>query len=154
MFSQEVIDAIESFNRHKVKYVVVGGIAVIAHGYDRSTGDMDIWLSNEEDNLDRFKNALAECDFDHDQINEAIDGFKEMGHLTVTIDHRFPFDFMPVYSSKIPFEEAFEKSKQATMFGVNLTVVDLDSLIDMKIKAGRIKDYRDVLELKKKNNLD
>ena len=37
--------------QRKIKYMVIGGIAVNIHGYSRATGDLDIMLSFEDDNL-------------------------------------------------------------------------------------------------------
>ena len=37
-------------NRHKVDYLVIGGVAVIAHGYPRSTGDVDFWYRPTTEN--------------------------------------------------------------------------------------------------------
>jgi len=36
-----------------VKYLIVGGYAVVYHGYPRSTGDMDVWVDSTEENADR-----------------------------------------------------------------------------------------------------
>ena len=40
--------------RRKIRYLVIGGIAVNIHGYSRATGDLDIMLSLKKDNLERF----------------------------------------------------------------------------------------------------
>lgn len=44
---------------HGVDFVVIGGIACLAHGYDRGTGDVDTTLSAEEENLTCLVNALG-----------------------------------------------------------------------------------------------
>ena len=45
---------------HEVEFVVVGGQAVIAHGYPRLTKDMDIWVRPTAANGTRILAALAE----------------------------------------------------------------------------------------------
>ena len=42
IFNEDFIDFIQAFNNAEVKYVLIGGYAVIIHGYQRTTGDMDI----------------------------------------------------------------------------------------------------------------
>jgi predicted nucleotidyltransferase len=148
VFSKEIIDAISQLEKHSVKYIVVGGIAVVAYGYDRTTGDIDFWIDNDETNLKALENALLACEFDAKQVKEAIESYRTKSHLTITIDDRFPFDLMPVYSSYVSFSQAYEKSVLTEFFGINLRVVDLDTLIDMKIRSGRDKDLNDVQELK------
>lgn len=44
-FEQDFVDFIEICNKHAVEYLVVGGLAVVVHGYPRFTGDMDIWMN-------------------------------------------------------------------------------------------------------------
>lgn len=39
------------FNKEKIKYLVAGGVAVNLHGYMRFTGDIDILVLLEENNL-------------------------------------------------------------------------------------------------------
>jgi hypothetical protein len=45
-------------NERQVKYLVVGGWALGVHGYVRATGDIDIWVGSDEENLDRLMDAL------------------------------------------------------------------------------------------------
>jgi hypothetical protein len=41
---------LKSFNAEQVRYLPVGGYAVILHGYPRSTIDLDLWVEPSEDN--------------------------------------------------------------------------------------------------------
>lgn len=41
---------IQALNKHGIEYLLVGGYAVIYHGYNRTTGDIDIWVKKTEDN--------------------------------------------------------------------------------------------------------
>lgn len=42
IFNEDFIYFIQALNNAEVKYVLIGGYAVIIHGYQRTTGDMDI----------------------------------------------------------------------------------------------------------------
>lgn len=44
------IELCELFNAHNVDYLLIGGQAVIAHGYPRLTKDMDLWIRPTADN--------------------------------------------------------------------------------------------------------
>lgn len=154
MFSEEVINTLRAFNDSGVKYTVVGGIAVVAYGHDRTTGDLNLWLDNDESNLLALENALLSCEFKEEQIKAAIASYREKSHLTITMDEWLPFDLMPVYSSYVTFEKAFDSGTKTNLFGVDLVIVDLHTLIDMKLRAGREKDFRDVQALKNIHHLD
>ena len=54
------IELCKSFNAHHVEYLLVGGQAVIAHGYPRLTKDMDLWVRPEVDNGRRVLSALVQ----------------------------------------------------------------------------------------------
>lgn len=56
-----------AFDRHKVAYVLVGGMAMAAQGLVRATRDIDVVVSTEVDNVDRLKTALREL-FDDPEI--------------------------------------------------------------------------------------
>src|ERR671930_189845 len=45
---------------HEVDYVLIGGVAVQAHGYIRATNDLDIVAAPELANLSRLGEALVE----------------------------------------------------------------------------------------------
>lgn len=49
----------QSLNEHQVKYVVVGGFAVIHLGYIRATGDIDLLVEDSPENTERIRKALS-----------------------------------------------------------------------------------------------
>lgn len=50
-----------SFQKHKVKYLVIGGIAAVLHGVPRATFDLDILIEATEDNAQRVLEAMIEA---------------------------------------------------------------------------------------------
>ncbi len=50
---------VRALNEAGVRYLIVGGMAVVAHGYLRFTADLDLILDLQEDNLRRAVAALA-----------------------------------------------------------------------------------------------
>jgi hypothetical protein len=59
-FSPDIVEFIRLFGAHQVRYVVVGGEAVIYHGYPRFTGDIDFFFSNAPDNVEAVFAALRQ----------------------------------------------------------------------------------------------
>ncbi|HVR96719.1 MAG TPA: hypothetical protein VMW27_08905 [Thermoanaerobaculia bacterium] len=53
-----------SLERARVRYLVVGGVAVVLHGYLRTTLDLDLVLQLEQANVERALEALAGLDFE------------------------------------------------------------------------------------------
>jgi hypothetical protein len=55
----QFLDVFSSLNSHGVKYLVIGGIAAIAHGVPRATLDLDILIEASLDNARRLLDALS-----------------------------------------------------------------------------------------------
>src|ERR1017187_4849787 len=49
---------VKALNRARVKYLIVGGLAVVAHGYERLTVDVDLVIGLERENIIRGLRAL------------------------------------------------------------------------------------------------
>lgn len=49
---------VKALNDASVKYLIVGGLAVVAHGYERLTADVDLVISLERENIIRGLRAL------------------------------------------------------------------------------------------------
>lgn len=58
IFNPDFIDFIDALNTSSVKYLLVGGYAVILNGYIRTTGDMDIWVLPTKENYQQLSEAF------------------------------------------------------------------------------------------------
>jgi hypothetical protein len=56
---QDVLDLCRALNREGARYVLIGGFAVILHGFVRSTKDMDLLVDPSEENIRAVKRARA-----------------------------------------------------------------------------------------------
>ena len=149
------VNMARAFEAVGLKYILVGGIAVIAHGHNRTTGDVDIWVANDPENIDKLTKALRMLNYDDQDINAAMQAYSTGGKLTIYLDpdSEIPIELMPLYSTKISFQSAWEDRQRFPFEGVELSIVDLDTLLDMKIRAARPKDLSDVKALKEIHNL-
>ena len=57
---QDFQDILELFARHRVRYLIVGGLAFIYHAKPRYTKDIDLWIDSNHDNVRRANRALEE----------------------------------------------------------------------------------------------
>ena len=67
IFDQEVVHFWKALEEEKVRYVMVGGYATNLHGYQRYTGDMDIWIEDSIENRKALRYAFKKYgmgDFD------------------------------------------------------------------------------------------
>ena len=60
MGEADIINIWKSLHDNEVRYLTIGGFAVIMHGYNRTTGDLDILVENSLDNRKKLRKALKE----------------------------------------------------------------------------------------------
>ena len=60
LFNTDFRDFLIALNKHDVDYLLIGGYTVILYGYPRTTGDLDIWLKNSNENRLKLLNACLE----------------------------------------------------------------------------------------------
>lgn len=137
---------------HQVNFMLIGGYAVIYHGYERTTGDMDIWLEPENDNKDKLLNALTEFGI----MDEDVEKMKALDFYTPQV---FYFGAKPrrvdflVFKKlgSIPFDEAHMQAKHFLMQNKQVPVIHYHHLIATKILTGRTQDKADIEELQRIN---
>ena len=61
IFDEEILKFWAALQKCRVKYIMVGGYAANLHGYQRYTGDMDIWIEDSSENRKQLREAFSEC---------------------------------------------------------------------------------------------
>jgi len=149
-FEKDFVDFIRLCNKHQVEYLVVGGLAVVVHGYPRFTGDMDIWMKISDDNANKMLEVIKDFGMTSLGITKADllekDGVIQFGVRPVRIDIMNDL-------AGISFDAAFEKKKQLTRADVVINFIGLNDLLISKKVAGRKQDKADIQKLKRINKL-
>jgi predicted nucleotidyltransferase len=140
-----------------VEFILIGGYAVNYHGYNRTTGDMDIWLKPDNENKLKLLDALTLLDFDEAGINTIKKWNFETPQLFSILEKPFLTEFI-THISGVKYTEALEQIIKAEIDGLIIPVIHVNNLIQNKKASGRLKDLADVeylekiLELRKKHN--
>jgi hypothetical protein len=147
IFNQDFADFIRCFNDNEVDYILVGGMAVILHGYVRTTGDMDIWVRKTADNYERIVKA-----FKH--FGMSVFDMTEERFLSNEFDvwsfGREPVKIELMTAVKgLDFEDAFKKAIYHNEAGLNIRFLHLNSLLEAKKASGRHRDIDDIEQLTK-----
>ena len=146
IFHQDFRDFLQALNNQQVEYLLVGGYAVIFHGYPRTTGDMDIWVNRTKENYALLLNAFKEFkmpvfDMTEERFlsNESVDVFR-FGRKPVAID-------IMTKMADLKFEECYPLAQLYNDDGLVIKVVHYNNLIEAKKAAGRHKDLNDIENL-------
>ncbi len=152
-------DILKAFQKQKVKYVLVGGIAVNLLGSLRSTADMDILVEMSDDNLRRVVTILKRKGY---RIKQPVDPMgiadKATRECWIKKKHMKAFNFYKgdelkeidiIIDTPVTFEEANNDALRIKSGDIIIPVISIDKLIKMKINTGRSIDKLDIEELNK-----
>lgn len=130
----------ECFQRHEVKYVVIGGIAAVLHGVPRATFDLDILIEASPDNTQRLLTALLEAGLG----TAALTSVPEILANEITIFRdRVRID-VQTSTPGLRFEDAWENRETMSYRGQDFYIVSRLDLITAKRAAGRSVDLEDI----------
>jgi hypothetical protein len=150
LFEEEILLFLKHLNAQEVRYILVGGIAVNYHGFNRSTGDIDLWLDNSKSNRVNFVQALKNYGIEGAEIfmsSPFIAGYTEL-----MLDNGISIDLMAdlQFFKKENFESCYENAKSFELTKeLTIKILNLNTLIEEKEKSSRPKDKLDADTLKK-----
>jgi predicted nucleotidyltransferase len=148
-----------AFQKQKVKYVLVGGIAVNLLGAMRNTADLDILIEMSDANLKKIIEILKNLDY---HVKQPIDPMEILDKKTredlIEKKHMKALNFYKegefkeidiIIESPIPYKDAKKDVIYIKVDDLKLPVISIDNLIKMKRETGRVVDKLDIAELTK-----
>ncbi|HUG38726.1 MAG TPA: hypothetical protein VML54_17340 [Candidatus Limnocylindrales bacterium] len=153
-------DVLRALDVAAIRFVLVGGVAVILHGVPRTTADLDLVIDLEEGNVRRFVGIMAQLGFVPRAPVAAADlasadhrrAWVADKHMMAFTFHRpgRPLDEVDVLiDPPLPFAELAAGADLLEAEGLRLPVVGIRHLIRMKEHAGRAQDVADVDALRR-----
>lgn len=160
-----LIKIFRTFNRLKIRYMVIGGVAGVLYGNPRFTKDLDIWVEDEEANLEKVIRAFKALRFmprmpvKPEAIisrSNRLRWKKEKGMLALTfINPKVPFENVDLlFEGPSPFKSAYKRRRIFRSGGIAISTISRNDLITMKQRAGRIQDLQDVAILKESKRVE
>lgn len=146
---------LETLIEHGVEFIVIGGVAAIAHGVSRITRDLDVIVRPTKENRRRTIAALAELEareyrpaskrWVRIRPNADPDWLLKQPRLC---DSRYGgIDICNAIRSAPSWKQARPTAIEVEAFGLRFLVLGKDALIRAKLAAGREQDLADVAEL-------
>ena len=135
-----------------VDFVVIGGVAVIAHGYERNTKDLDICYSPDRDNLEALGGVLIELGARLRGIDEEVpfvaDARTLMRTQILTLDTREGgLDLLVDPTGSPGYRALKERAVRIDIDGFEVLIASIGDLLAMKRAANRPQDQTDVQAL-------
>ncbi len=135
---------VELFLEHNVRFLIVGGYALAAHGLPRATGDLDAWVWTDSNNAQNIVSALQSFGFSNLSITTEDfikqDSIVQLGYPPFRIDILTSID-------GVDFEQAWNNKFLVELNDREVPFISRDDLIANKKAAGRPQDIADVIRL-------
>ena len=146
MLNEDYKEILQSLLDEQVKFLLVGAYAMAAHGYPRSTMDIDIWVMPSAANADAVLRALKHFGAPLQDLTSA-DLQKEGTVFQIGVAPR-RIDIL-TEASGLQFDETFQNSVSTEIEGMTIHIPSIDDLIRNKRAAGRTKDLADAEALER-----
>lgn len=148
-FSPDMYEFLVLLHEHEVKYMIVGGEAVIFYGYARLTGDIDFFYERSKENAEKLLNVLLA--FWNGSV-PGLSGGEELLEPGLILQFGVPPNRIDLINqiSGVAFDDAWPSRRTVALTGPSATVIHylgLQSLIQNKKASGREKDLDDVQHL-------
>ena len=150
-------------SKHNVDYIIVGGVAVSYHGYERISlitshrpelkVDLDFWYKPTTENFSKLSNAIVDLGIERGLLDQVIFDPKKTFFKIPRED--FHTDFLPWIKGLDSYDVAKKNSIKECIDGNDLYILAYDDLLASKLAVNRQTDVLDIQELeKKKKNPD
>lgn len=144
--SPEWIELLSIMARNDVRYLVVGGYAVMRYGEPRFTKDLDLWIANDKENAQRVYQSLKAFgapleDLEaHDFSNPEY--YYQMGRPPLRVD-------IMMSVTGLDFDPAWERRETVAIEGLGVPFLTRADLLVNKRALGRPQDLLDAEMLEK-----
>lgn len=150
----DIESVFEALNQAKVKYLVVGGVAVVLHGHLRTTGDLDLMVELSRENAQHAMDALSRLGFrprapvaaaDFSDPNIRRTWIQEKGLTVFSLWHpASPLEVDLFVEEPFSFTEVYGRALRVPLERSYAMLISKDDLIARKRTANRIQDHADI----------
>ncbi len=133
-------DFIQCLNANSVDYLLIGGYAVVVHGFQRNTIDIDFWFEATSENCERLTQALK-------QFGVITFAATELQQPDMVFQMGFPpsrIDLLNTPNPNMRFQDCRQRAEVVQVHDLSVPVISRLDLIQLKSHANRSKDRLDI----------
>ncbi|MFO7554873.1 MAG: nucleotidyltransferase [Desulfobacterales bacterium] len=139
------------FEKYKIRYLIVGGYAVMKYSEPRFTKDLEVFIATDKGNAEGVYSALKE--FGAPLENLTSDDFAHKGYFYQMGKPPLRVDIMMSIPG-IEFDEAWNNREVVQLGDLKILFISRSDLIRSKEASGRPQDKIDIEKLKEAEQLD
>lgn len=150
IFYEEHRSVLKTLLQHSVNFILIGGYAVNYYGYNRVTGDMDIWLMPTNENKVKLIAALSDLGFDKEGLSVILSwDFTKAQKFNIGNDKQPDKSEFLTNISGVKYEDADKNKIIAEIEDLKLPIIHINNLLQNKKSTSRLKDAVDAEYLEK-----
>ncbi len=142
----------EQLDNAKIRYMVIGGQAVLIHGEPRFTKDIDITMEITPQKLQQVMEVVENLGLKI--LVKDVEKFVKDAWVLPTLDERSGIRVDFIFSSSVYEKRAIERAIAVELDSYPVKFASVEDLIIHKIFAGRPRDIEDVRKILLKNKVD
>jgi hypothetical protein len=127
-------------NAEQVDFLVVGAYALAAHGHERYTKDLDLWLAPTAENARKVGSVLA--DFGFPELAPSAEEWTQDKAMLQLGREPYRVDLLN-FASGLEFSEAWNTSVTGQLGGIDVRCLGKEELVRNKLASGRLQDFAD-----------
>jgi predicted nucleotidyltransferase len=136
---------LESLNSTGVRYLLLGGYAVIFYGYRRVTDDLDVWIAVDAENTQKLSRVLQQFGgFPASAVKPSL--LRQKGKVFIFGREPVRIDVL-TGPSALEFDECYARRHVVDFDGIAVPLISLEDLKRNKAASGRAKDLADLKNL-------
>ncbi len=150
------LSVLEALAQQEVEYILIGGVAVILHGIERLTSDIDFFIKMDQENIARLRKALHSI-FDDQSIDEITqEALQEYSVIRFGTPDEFHIDIMARLGEVAVYEDL--DYEIILHQGIKIRIATPETLYNLKKDTLRQKDKFDaaylkyIIDIKKSNS--
>ena len=149
--SPDFKELLKLFEKHKIRYLIVGGYAVMKYSEPRFTNDLDVFIATDQENAKSVYSALKE--FGAPLENLSSDDFTHEGYFYQMGRPPMRVDIMMSIPG-IKFDQAWKNREMVEVEDLKIFFISRSDLISAKEASDRPQDHIDLDKLKEAEKLD
>ncbi len=149
--SPDFRELLKIFEKYKIRYLIVGGYAVMKYSEPRFTKDIDVFIATDQDDAECVYSALKE--FGAPLKNLTSDDFTHKGYLYQMGRPPLRVDIMMSIPG-IEFNDAWKNREVVQLDDLKTLFISRSDFIQAKEASGRPQDKIDIEKLKEAEKLD
>ncbi|MCB0669117.1 MAG: nucleotidyltransferase [Saprospiraceae bacterium] len=151
LYEDAFLKLVKALNKFNVRFLIVGGFATNYHGFKRSTGDIDLWISDSAENRSALIESIEYLGMG--RYTELMDAPLIPGFCEIMLDHGIYVDLMKdIFGfNQSDFQNCYENAAISQIDDQEIRFINFADHMKSKMQSSRLKDKLDVEELRKIN---